>query len=79
MVKPNLDNWKLNLEDIHWIENALGYRLQRLSMKRLTVKKQSSKDNIDNEIRHITELQGKMFNQKEWRRAKIGDTPYISG
>ena len=47
MVKPNLDNWKLNLEDIHWIENALGYRLQRLAMKRLTVKKQSSKDNID--------------------------------
>jgi len=50
-----------------------------LTMKRLTVKKQSSKDNIDNEISHITELQGKMFNQKEWRRAKVGDTPYISG
>ena len=79
MVKPNLDNWKLNLEDIHWIENALGYRLRRLTMKRLTVKKQSSKDNIDNEIRHITELQGKMFNQKEWRRSKVGNTPYISG
>jgi len=48
-------------------------------MKRLTVKKQSSKDDIDNEIKHITELQGKMFNQKEWRRAKIGNMPYISG
>ena len=79
MVKPNLDNWKLNLEDIHWIEYALSYRLQRLTMKRFTVKKQSSKDNIDNEIKHITELQGKMFNQKEWRRAKIGNMPYISG
>ena len=79
MVKPNLDNWKLNLEDIHWIENSLSYRLQRLTMKRLTVKKQSSKDNIDNEIKHITELQEKMFNQKEWRRAKVGNTPYISG
>jgi hypothetical protein len=75
MVKPNLDNWKLNLEDIHWIENALSYRLQRLTMKRFTVKK----DNIDNEIKHITELQGKMFNQKEWRRVKVGNTPYISG
>ena len=79
MVKPNLNNWKLNLEDIHWIEYALSYRLHKLTMKRLTVKKQSSKDDIDNEIKHITELQGKMFNQKEWRRAKIGNIPYISG
>ena len=79
MNKPNLDNWKLDLEDIHWIETALIYRLQRLSMKRLTVKKQSSKDDIDREIKHITELQGKMFNQKEWRRKKIGSIPYISG
>jgi len=79
MPKPNLDNWKLNLEDIYWIESSLAYRLQRLTMKRLTVKKQNSKDSIDNEIKHITELQGKMFNQKEWRRATIGNTPYISG
>jgi hypothetical protein len=77
ILKPNINNWKLDLDDIHWIENALNYRLKRLTLRKTQVKKQSSIVEIDKEVKHITDLQGKMFNQKQWYRPK--DKVYISG
>ena len=53
------------------------YRLKKLTTRRLTVKKDSSKQKIDVEVKHIQELLGKIHNQKEWWRPK--NKVYISG
>lgn len=77
MIKPNIDSWKFDVDDIHWIEHALAYRLGRLNKRLDLVEKQSSVDAIKAEIKVIRELQGKIHQQKQWYRPKKG--AYISG
>ena len=77
MVKPNIEGWKFDVDDIHWIEHALAYRLGRLNKRLDLVEKQSSVDAIKSEIKVIRELQGKIHHQKQWYRPKKGT--YISG
>ena len=69
--------FQLNLEELEGIEHSMLYRLKRLTTRRLTVKKDSSKEKIDVEVKHIQELLGKIHNQKEWWRPK--NKVYISG
>jgi len=69
--------FQLNLEELEAIEHSMLYRLKRLTTRRLTVKKDSSKQKIDVEVKHIQELLGKIHNQKEWWRPK--NKVYISG
>ena len=77
MVKPNIDRWKFDVDDIHWIEHSLAYRLGRLNRRLDLVKKQSSMEAIKAEIKVIRELQRKIHDQKLWYRPKKGT--YISG
>ena len=77
MVRPTIEGWKLDVDDIHWIEHALAYRLGRLNKRLDLVEKQSSVDAIKAEMRVIRDLQGKIHNQKQWYRPKKGT--YISG
>ena len=67
----------LNIEELKTIEDSMIYRLKRLTTRRLTVKKDSSKEKIDIEVKHIQELMGKIHNQKEWWRPK--NKVYIIG
>ena len=69
--------FQLNIEELKTIEDSMLYRLKRLTTRRLTVKKDSSKEKIDIEVKHIQELMGKIHNQKEWWRPK--NKVYISG
>ena len=69
--------FQLNLEELEKIEHSMLYRLKRLTTRRITVKKDSSKEKIDIEVKHIQELMGKIHNQKEWWRPK--NKVYISG
>ena len=69
--------FQLNIEELKTIEDSMIYRLKRLTTRRLTVKKDSSKEKIDIEVKHIQELMGKIHNQKEWWRPK--NKVYISG
>ena len=76
MTKPNIDEWSFDVDDIHWIEHALSYRLGRLNKRITLVEKKSSVDAIEAEIKVITELQGKIHNQKNFYRPK---GVYVSG
>ena len=69
--------FQLNIEELKTIEDSMIYRIKRLTTRRLTVKKDSSKEKIDIEVKHIQELLGKIHNQKEWWRPK--NKVYISG
>ena len=69
--------FQLNIEELKTIEDSMIYRIKRLTTRRLTVKKDSSKEKIDIEVRHIQGLMGKIHNQKEWWRPK--NKVYISG
>ena len=69
--------FQLNIEELKTIEDSMIYRLKRLTTRRLTVKKDISKEKIDIEVKHIQELMGKIHNQKEWWRPK--NKVYISG
>ena len=69
--------FQLNIEELKTIEDSMLYRLKRLTTRRLTVKKDSSKEKIDVEVKHIQNLLGKIHNQKEWWRPK--NKVYISG
>ena len=69
--------FQLNLKELETIEHSMLYRLKKLTTRRLTVKKDSSKEKIDVEVKHIQELLGKIHNQKEWWRPK--NKVYISG
>ena len=69
--------FQLNIEELKTIEDSMIYRLKRLTTRRLTVKKDSSKEKIDVEVKHIQQLLGKIHNQKEWWRPK--NKVYISG
>lgn len=76
MTKPNIDGWSFDVDDIHWIEHALSYRLGRLNKRIALVEKKSSVDAIEAEIKVIRELQGKIHNQKNFYRPK---GVYVSG
>lgn len=69
-MKPKIKGWEFDVDDIHWIEHALAYRLGRLIKRQGLVEKDSSKDVIKAEIKVITDLQGKIHNQKNWYRPK---------
>ena len=69
--------FQLNIEELKTIEDSMLYRLKRLTTRRLTVKKDSSKEKIDIDVKHIQQLMGKIHNQKEWWRPK--NKVYISG
>jgi len=74
----------LDLDDIELIEKALGQELKRLSENRLmltesTVKPEgeiASVKAIDEKIKQIDHLLGRLHNQKIWYRPK---GMYISG
>jgi len=74
----------LNLNDIEIIEKALNRQLTRLSENRLTLVQStikpeheiSSVAEIDEKIKQITDLLGRLHNQKIWYRP--GGT-YVGG
>jgi hypothetical protein len=84
MTIPNT-NFKLGVEDIDIIEHALQKELKRLAEHRLsytqsTIKLEHEIDSvreIDDEVKRINELLGRLHNQKEWYRPKQQD--YIGG
>ena len=55
----------ITLNELSMIEDALHYRLRRLTMRENTVKKKSSVEKIELEVRDISLLLGKIHNQKE--------------
>jgi len=77
MSKPNIDNWSFDVDDIHWIEHSLTYRMGRLLRRREFVEKENSIAMIDAEIVIIRELLGKIHNQKIFFRPEKGI--YVSG
>jgi len=84
MTTPNT-NFELGVEDIDIIENALQKELKRLAEHRLsytqsTIKLEHEIDSvkqIDNEVRDIRDLLGRLHNQKVWYRPK--QQIYIGG
>lgn len=70
--------FELDIDDIEIIENALRHKLNRLSTERLTsVESTIIPENelesvkiIDQEIKNIHNLLGKLHNQKIWYRPK---------
>lgn len=68
--------FELDLNDIEIIETALGKQLTRLSENRLTLVQStikpeheiSSVTEIDEKIREINDLLGRLHNQKIWYR-----------
>tara|TARA_Y100000389_G_scaffold29070_1_gene24782 strand:+ start:1501 stop:1908 length:408 start_codon:yes stop_codon:yes gene_type:complete len=69
--RPN-KNFDFDVNELALVESAMKYRIGRLNMRRGTVVKESSKINIDNEIKQIYTLLGKIHNQKVWYRPKDG-------
>lgn len=69
-------SFDLNLQELDMIEHSMHYRMKRLSSRLLTVKKETSKAAIHEELANINELLGKIHNQKEWYRPS---GTYISG
>ena len=84
MTTPNT-NFELGVEDIDIIENALQKELKQLAEHRLsytqsTIKLEHEIDSvkqIDNEVRDIRDLLGRLHNQKVWYRPK--QQIYIGG
>lgn len=78
-MAPN-ENFKLNVNDIDLIENALNYQIGRLAERRRTHVESTivpegeleSVKEIDAEITVIRELLGRIHNQKVWYRPKHG-------
>lgn len=83
-MTPN-NNFELNVADIDVIETSLRLQLSRLAEQRLThiqstiipVDQLSSVTEIDGKIKQITDLLGRIHNQKNWYRPT--KTTYISG
>lgn len=77
--------FSLDIKDIEIIENALQHKLGRLCDNRLmliqsTIKHESELDSvkeIDNDIKEINAVLGKLHNQKIWYRPR--KTTYIGG
>mgnify|MGYP000094089541 FL=1 len=62
-MKPN-NNFDFNVAELSIVEDAMRYRLRRLTSRRATVMKESSKVKIDAEVTQISSLLGKIHNQK---------------
>ena len=81
---PNT-SFQLSVDDISLIEHALSHKLSRLSTRRLThlestiipQEQINSIQDIDDEVRNITDLLGRLHHQKNWYRPR--SETYISG
>jgi hypothetical protein len=71
IMKPN-NNFDFNVEELALVEDAMRYRLRRLTSRRATVVKESSKVKIDAEVTQISSLLGKIHNQKIFYSPKAG-------
>ena len=73
----------LTLHDVEQIETALHTRKRVLSERRLALLNSVAVDetaNIDGELVEITDLLGRVHNQKIFYRPEMtGDVPYVSG
>jgi|AntAceMinimDraft_5_1070358.scaffolds.fasta_scaffold556367_1 hypothetical protein len=73
----------LTLHDVEQIETALHTRKRVLSERRLALLNSEAVDetaNIDGELVEITDLLGRVHNQKIFYRPEMtGDVPYVSG
>ena len=77
--------FSLNPTDIDIIENALRKEINRLNVSRQTVIESTiqppesiaSVKEADGQIKIITELLGRLHNQKQWYHPK--DSVYVSG
>tara|TARA_B110000503_G_scaffold15811_1_gene22329 strand:- start:224 stop:442 length:219 start_codon:yes stop_codon:yes gene_type:complete len=63
--RPNRE-FDFTVKEMDIVESSLAYRTRKLMTRRETVKKQTSRDNIDAEIKSIHNLLGKIHNQKNW-------------
>jgi hypothetical protein len=78
-------NFELDIKDIELIEQGLNLKLNKLSVQRQTHVESTIKPEheiasvreIDQQIREIHNLLGRIHNQKIWYRPK--DRTYISG
>ena len=61
IIKPK-NNFDFNVEELALVEDAMRYRLRRLTSRRATVVKESSKVKIDAEVTQISSLLGKIHN-----------------
>jgi len=77
MAKPKIKGWEFDVDDIHWIEHSLSYRLGRLIKREGLVEKETSRLAIQSEIKVIRDLQGKIHHQKNFYRPTKG--VYVSG
>ena len=83
-MSPN-KNFELGVDDLELIETALFYQLGRLNERRVTCiestiipeHKLESVKTIDDEIKNIHNLLGKLHNQKVWYRPK--NKIYVGG
>ena len=77
-------NFELDIRELELVEHALRDKLNRLSVNRMTViestiKPESELDSVkrlDNEMKEINTLLGKLHNQKLWYKPKDS---YVSG
>tara|TARA_B110000967_G_C18509151_1_gene375448 strand:+ start:361 stop:588 length:228 start_codon:yes stop_codon:yes gene_type:complete len=70
-MKPN-NNFDFDVEELALVEDAMRYRLRRLTASRATVVKESNKVKIDAEVTQISSLLGKIHNQKIFYTPKAG-------
>ncbi|MDG1104194.1 MAG: hypothetical protein P8N75_12700 [Ascidiaceihabitans sp.] len=70
-MKPN-NNFDFDVEELALVEDAMRYRLRRLTARRATVVKESNKVKIDAEVTQISSLLGKIHNQKIFYTPKAG-------
>ena len=68
-MKPNT-NFNFDVAELSLVEDSMRYRIHRLISQRATVVKENSKVKIDNEIKLIYNLLGKIHNQKNWYTPK---------
>lgn len=82
-MKPN-KNFHLNISDVELIEQALQHKISRLSEQRLLHIESTIKPieelprvaEIDQEIKQVRDLLGRIHNQKVWYRPQGA---YVSG
>ena len=70
-MKPN-NNFDFDVEELALVKDAMRYRMRRLTARRATVIKETSKTKIDAEVKQIYSLLGKIHNQKVFYTPKTG-------
>ena len=70
-MKPN-NNFDFDVEELALVEDAMRYRLRRLTARRATVVKESNKVKIDAEVTQISSLLGKKKKKKIFYTPKAG-------